>query len=105
MRRLDRKLTKMATRSTPSITAGGHVDANTIHEVRVPDAGIRFNALALKTSPSVFSLCKRGMEEGCSFRWDAGQLPTLLSPWGERDIVRAQAHRPHVEFRSRMSCR
>lgn len=77
------KLTRMAT-PTPLVTCGGEIDADTI---RVPEVGSRFDALVLKTSPNMLSLGKRVIEEGRSFRWEAGSLPVLLSPSGDAIAV------------------
>lgn len=96
------KLTKTAM-PTQLVTAGGEVDADAIYEARVPEAGIRCNMLVLNTSPNALSLGRQAMEEGFSFPSDAGLLP-MLSPEGDH-IARIQVQRPHVEFRSRTSCR
>lgn len=79
-------LTKMAP-PTPMMTTGDKVDADAFYEVKVLEVGIRCDALVLKISPSVLTFGKRDMEEGLSFRWDAGHLPTVLSTEGEMHLI------------------
>ena len=54
----------------------GRIDASAEH---LPD---RIEARILPTTPALISVGKRCMEMGYSFRWDAGQLPELISSNG-----------------------
>ena len=54
----------------------GRIDASAEH---LPD---RIEAHILPNTPALISVGKRCMEMGYSFRWDAGQLPELISSNG-----------------------
>ena len=55
-------------------------------EVPMQDARLlmEVHPLALAESPAVLSVGSRSVEDGCSFRWPAGETRYLVSPAGQR---------------------
>ena len=76
------------------MTANGNTEATKSHVVDIPPAGIMTNAIVLHKSPCVLSLGKRCMEEGFSFRWDAGQQPVLTRPDGAEIVLSVRQNVP-----------
>ena len=58
--------------------------ASVKEEVGIQVMGLRShaNALVLDSTPAVLSVGLRCMEQGWSFRWEAGRPPTMRSPEG-----------------------
>ena len=83
---LDRHELKQVTdlqNAEPLTTANGNTSAKTSIAVEIGSAGISADAIVLKKAPSVLSLGQRCLDEGFSFRWDAGMQPVLTRPDGK----------------------
>ena len=94
---LDRHERKQVTdlqSAEPLITANGNTQATKSIAVEIGSAGISADAIASKKAPSVLSLGKRCVDEGFSFRWDAGRPPVLTRPDGQEIVLTVRQNVP-----------
>ena len=77
-------------------TANGTISFKRQIDLTLPGLSLPVEALLLPQSPPVLSLGRRRMEQGFSFRWDAGQEPQFLSPDGTLAPLVVKGYIPYI---------
>ena len=62
----------------------------------VPEMGIQVTANILESTPSVLSVGKRCMLDGCSFVWNADSEPYMVLPTGKRVVLTVSGFCPYL---------
>jgi hypothetical protein len=77
-------------------TANGIVTSDKVCQIQMQSLHMNITANMLGDTPAVLSMGKRCMEDMCSFRWDAGKLPTFTTPDGKTITLQLHYNVPYV---------
>ena len=79
-------------------TANGSTATQTEAEIDLGTFDMTSQAYVLDDTPSVMSLGKRCMEEGCSFVWPSGKMPFMITKNGERIDLTIHDNIPYFDL-------
>ena len=77
-------------------TANGLTTSADAVSAEIPELGIEITANILESTPSVLSVGKRCMLDGCSFVWIRDSTPYLELPTGERVSLQVSGYCPYL---------
>ena len=79
-------------------TANGPTAANKEAEIDLRTIAVTSQTNVLDDTPSVMSLGKRCMEEGCSFVWPSGKMPFMITKDGSRIDLTVHDNIPYIDL-------
>ena len=89
--------TKEGPKSVSFMTANGVTSTSEMVDINVDELPMRSEAHVLESTPSVFSIGKRCMEQGYSFIWPANQLPYLIDQNANKIPLSVHDNIPYIK--------
>ena len=89
--------TKEGPKSVSFMTANGVTSTSEMVDINVDELPMMSEAHVLESTPSVFSIGKRCMEQGYSFIWPANQLPYLIDQNANKIPLSVHDNIPYIK--------